>query len=245
MNPKLKNCNIYAENIDQLTPEEFTLLRRNTLGASDASVILGLQSQWKTVSDLLDEKIAPPRLTQAEIEVSEKPNVRKGRDLEPLILQKAQDILGSEIIKPSCMYTLKEHPHLSINFDGLTLPWENKYIPVEAKFVTTFGDKFYNKEKAIVSLHDVTKNIGFPENLKTIQEKANHCGIPDYYFAQVQQQLLATGTNHAFLAALHDKDWTLRFYLVPKDTETQDTILLETYKFWQKVLKYKERNPQP
>lgn len=236
-----KKCSIYKEHVNLLTPEEFTNIRRNTIGASDSSVILGLQSKWKTTEDLITEKLRT-EIADSEIEIGHKATVRMGRDLEPFILQKAEDVLKTSVFKPPHMYVLKDYPYLSINFDGVLFDGED-IVPVEAKTVSQFGDKYYNKERCTfeyeygekVKLNLVTT----PDNFinMNINDKAEWCGIPVYYYAQVQQQLMATDSPYAYLAALHVKDWTLRIYTVPRDEKVQQQIALEGYKVSERINK--------
>jgi hypothetical protein len=235
-------CDIYKERVDLLTPEEFTNIRRNTIGASDSSVILGLQSQWKTTEDLITEKLRTS-VTPDEIEIGHKATVRMGRDLEPFILHKAEEVLAVQIIKPPHMYTLKEYPYLSINFDGVAVI-NDILIPIEAKTVSQYGDKYYNKEQCAYEYmfgETVVHKSVIPDTLPyenlDIPEKAKVCGIPPYYYAQVQQQLMATEAPFAYLAALHVKDWTLRIYQVPNDTRVQEQIALKGYEVYQRIKK--------
>lgn len=215
-----------------LPPEEFTNIRRSGIGASDASVILGLQTAWKTTDDIIEEKLRK-HVTDEELEIGNKPNVRKGKDLEPLVLQKAEEFFGKEIIKPTDMYRFKEYPWLTVNFDGVM-----DGTVVEAKVVTPYGEKYYDKDKAInIKDIDLLERTRLKETFiaQNIETKARACGIPPYYYAQVQQQLLATQSKYGFLAALHDKDWTLRVYFIPADYIVQADIIRESKKVWKRI----------
>ena len=234
MELEFPNLEVAVKDAYLLSPEEFTNIRRQGIGASDASVILGLQSKWKTSEDIIKEKLQHT-VSQEELEVGNKVSVRKGRDLEPLILNKASEWFKTEIVKPTDMYRLKDSPWLTVNFDGI-IKLDDMITVTEAKFVTTFGDKFYHSENAIKTIRDIEfystqrrKNSFLNQDIQT---KAKVCGVPDYYYAQVQQQLLATEAPYGFLVALHDKDWELRVYLIPADPEVQAKIIKESKRIW-------------
>lgn len=237
MNDKLL---VVEENVPALSNEEYALLRRNYLGASDASVYLGLQSKWKNKQDLIDEKCTN-EITDEELAVGNKDVVRKGRDLEPLILQKAEAVLGTSVIKPSAMYAFKEYPYLSVNFDGVSMI-NSEHIPVEAKSVSLYGDKYYDRTKAIYreSVEVETVNLVIPKTselnfIADVEAAAAEVGIPAYYYAQVQQQILALDAPYGYLAALHDKGWELCIYKVPRDEMVISQIIIQGYQTWQQI----------
>lgn len=230
-----KNLEVVVEDAYLLSPEEFTNIRRQGIGASDASVILGLQSKWKTSEDIIKEKLQRS-ISAEEIEVGNKPSVRKGRDLEHIVLNKAEDWLHCEVDKPTDMYRFKDSPWLTVNFDGITTDPIGTFTVVEAKVVTQYGEKFYDRDKALKSKSEI-EFVSLIRNKKAflkqdIETKAKACGIPPYYYAQVQQQLLAIDAPYGYLAALHDKDWELKMYLVPADPEVQAKIITESKKIW-------------
>ena len=130
------------------------MLRRNSIGASDSSIILGVNTFTDTAK-LIEQKCTEG-ITEEELAIGEKENVRKGADLEPLILQKFEEWSGMETYKPDAMYQLKLFPQLTVNFDGV-ICLDNTYIPAEAKFVSTYANKYWDRSKAIDAPH-----IGFP-----------------------------------------------------------------------------------
>lgn len=198
---------IAIPNILELSEEEYALARRNGFGASDASVYLNLQSQWKTIQDLVVEKCTP-YITDEERAIGEKEVVRKGRDLEPLILQKAEKELGIPIEKPTAMYRHKEYDFMTINYDGVaTTP--DGLIPVECKFVSVYGNKYYNRDE--------------PE------------GIPEYYRAQLHQQMIGLNAPYGYLAALFDKGWVFHLFKIRRDEKLINQIIVEGYKTWELV----------
>lgn len=232
------NLEIAFENASQLDPNEFTQIRRSGIGASDASVILGLQNKWKTIDDIIAEK-KQKHLSQVEIEIGRKPSVRKGRDLEPLVLRKAEEFFKQEIVKPTDMYRFKDTPWLTVNFDGIIVDHTPVQTVVEAKVVTPYGEKFYDKSKAVKNKSDIDlckltrcKQSFLQQDIET---KAKICGIPPYYYAQVQQQLMALSAPYGYLAALHDKEWELKIYFIPADEALQFKIVRDSKKVWNKI----------
>lgn len=243
-----QQCSVVHPNAIGLTPEEFTNLRRVGLGASDASVILGAMPDWKTTEDVIKEKVTKD-ITADELEVGRKPAVRKGRDLEPLVLSKASELLNSFVYKPTAMYRIRDYAYLTVNYDGVV--YDKAFVPVEAKVVTIYGAKYYDTTKAIAYLNYEKKILKeketfsssfFNQNLET---KAAACGIPNYYYVQVQQQMLGLNADHGYLAALNDKDWTLYLYYVPKDPIVQTQIILKGHHTSERIARLLKHSDRP
>lgn len=219
-----------VSNITALNEEQFALARRHGLGASDTSAVLGLMDKFRGPEDVMENKLAIG-YTDEEAAVSKKPNVKKGRDLEPLILKKASEHFDKRIIKPSDMYRLKKYPWLTINYDGLMMTDEGM-IPVECKWVSTYADKYYKfGQQSDVLFERLPKEI----TKEAFINRAEQIGIPPYYYCQVQQQLMGTEAPYAWLAVLRDKTWELEVFKVPSSPELQEFIATETYKFWSRV----------
>ncbi len=230
-----ERCEIVHEDMGAMTKDEFTMARRVGLGASDASVVLGINKFGKSVSDLIANKISLV-VTEDERRIGTLPNVKKGSDLEPLILSKYTETTGQVIFKPTEMYRLKDFPYITINYDGLT----PEGCPVEAKLVTIYGDKYYNFDLATNAIEGHTQippKVQLPETDIKANCKAAEIayGIPDYYYVQVQQQLLGTGAVYGQLAALRDKDWKLYVFYIPVNYWLQDQLKTNAYMIWQKV----------
>ena len=203
--------------------EQFILLRKNSIGASDSSIILGV-NPFTSTEDLIARK-CEPGISKEELEVGEKENVRKGADLEPLILQKFEEWSKIETYKPDAMYQIDKHPQLTVNFDGI-ICLDSIYIPAEAKFVSTYANKYWDRTKAINAPHE-----GFPvrcagRDIKThILESAQAYGIPPYYYTQIQQQLLALNAPFGYLAAMFDKGWEFKVFKIFADQPTQNALI--------------------
>ena len=211
----------------------FAMVRRSGLGASDASVYMGV-NQWTTLEDLIAEKRSIG-LTDKELEVGNKEVVRKGRDLEPIILEKFADKMNVVVDKPAPMYRVKEHPQLTINFDGVIL-LNDQPIPVEAKFVSSYADKYWDRSKMINTLFEGTPMIaGGGSIVEHIVEEGKLYGIPPYYYTQIQQQLFGLNAPFGYFATIFDKGWVAGAYKVFKDEWLQNVMTIESKAAWEKV----------
>ena len=230
---------IAVENICAVSKEEFTQLRRKGFGGSDSSVLVGV-NPFSTISDLIASKVRT-ELSEEEKAIGKLAAVRKGNDLEPLIITKATAILETQVFKPPHMYRFKDYPYLTMNFDGVTDLHGKQYIPVEIKVCTFRGEKHYNKFKALYDegRPEGSEVIPEPEDISenniSIEERAAHYGIPPYYFTQLQQEMMALDAPFGFIAVLFESDWNVRIFKVWKDPKTQNAIIIEGYKTWQKV----------
>lgn len=233
---------IILENIGALPNEMYALVRRNGFGASDSSVLLGV-NPYKNINELIKEK-ATMTISEEEKEIGTKVAVRKGNDLEPLIITKYEKYFGTKTIKPIDMYEFKEYPYLKINFDGVTHTSNKKPFPVEIKVATQWGEKHYNPAKAIFS-----EGVGFgplPENVSTknwsIETKAAYYGIPPYYYTQVQQEMMGCDAEYGHLCVLFDRSWLIHVFHIWKDERVQNDIILNGYKAWEQVKVLREAN---
>lgn len=230
---------IAVKNIDAVSKEEFTQLRRGGFGGSDSSVLVGV-NPFSTINDLIQSKIRT-ELSEEEKAIGKLAAVRKGNDLEPLVISKATEILDNVVFKPPHMYRFKEFPYLTMNFDGVTDLEGKQYVPVEIKVCTYRGEKHYNKFKAFFdeSLPEGEQAKFEPENISeknmSIEERAAHYGIPPYYFTQLQQEMMALDAPFGFIAVLFESDWYVRIFKVWKDPKTQNAIIIQGYKVWQKI----------
>ncbi len=237
---------ITVKNIDAVSKEEFTQLRRTGFGGSDSSVLVGV-NPFSTISDLIQSKVRT-ELSEEEKAIGKLTAVRKGNDLEPLIISKATEILETTVFKPPHMYRFKDFPYLTMNFDGVTDIEGKQYVPVEIKVCTYKGEKHYNKFKAIYDESKPEGQQAFPEqpdiseHNMSIEERAAHYGIPPYYFTQVQQEMMALDAPFGFLAVLFESDWYVRIFKIYKDPKTQNAIIVQGYKVWQKVETIKNKH---
>lgn len=233
----------FIEDAASLSPEEFTLSRRLGFGASDSSVLLGI-NHWDTLEDLIAQKNTEG-VTESEIEVGNKPQVRMGHDLEPLIISKAQDFLGAFVYKDTNTYYLLDYPQLTINYDGVIGGFDKEYIiPVECKCVSPYGRKYWDFSKAQLNKDElaVAQKYG---SARSIQERiavqAQMIGIPEYYYTQIQQQLLGTNMTYAWLAALDVKEWNLHMFKIMEDEDVQEAIITSSLAAMDKCPKIEDR----
>lgn len=220
-----------------LSPEEFTLLRRDYLGASDSSVILGV-NPFSHISDLKQQKLST-KITAEERAIGRKVNVRKGSDLEPLILQKFIDKHDIEIIKPDAMYSIEGYPYMAVNFDGVGKTPEGRFFPVEAKFVSAYGGKHWDEDldveaSKLVYMREMSKDI--QSHIKQISKLY---GMPPYYYTQLQYQIFALDAEFGYIAALFDKTWELNTYFVKRDPTTIVAMMAKYYHFYEEVQREK------
>jgi hypothetical protein len=222
-------------NIGKYANEDYAILRKNGIGGSDASSVLGV-NPYTSREELIQEK-ARRHLTEEEKLVGEKTAVRKGRDLEPLIIQKFEQFFRTPTIKPVDMYRFTDYPYLKINFDGVT-DTPKQYIPAEIKVVTVYGQKHYSPERAMFNEREGFKPI--PENISehnwSIETKAGFYGIPAYYYTQLQMQIFALNAPFGHLSILLDKDWQFYAFHIWRDQAVINALIVEGYKVWEKVL---------
>lgn len=234
---------VAVENIDSVSKQEFTQLRRQGFGGSDSSMLLGV-NPFQDINDLIASKVRT-ELSEEEKAIGELAAVRKGNDLEPLIINKATEILKTQVFKPKDMYRFKEFPFLTMNFDGVTDIEGKQYVPVEIKVCTYRGEKHYNKFKAIYDESSDTAQLEqancTTENI-SIEEKAANYGIPPYYYTQLQQEMMALNAPYGFLAVLFESDWYVRIFKIHKDEATQNALVIKGYQTWQKVQAIKQHN---
>jgi putative phage-type endonuclease len=236
---------IDVKDIYLLPNDQYALLRKQGIGASDASIVLGV-NPYKTVEELIQEKVRQ-EITEEERAVGQKDAVRKGRDLEPLIIKKFQDYFGIKMMKPPSQYVFKKYPWLKINFDGVTFTPE-QYIPVEIKVATYKGVRHYNTMYAIFNefKDQHSPKPPPPEDLNYAQ-RAEYYGMPEYYYPQVQQQMLGVNAPYGYLAVLFEQDWSLHVFQCWADKQIQNDIIIKSQKVWEEVERRKQkgqRKPQ-
>ena len=224
-------------NIDQYPNEQYALLRKNGLGTSDSSIVLGV-NPYTSKNDLIAEKCRN-YLTEEELEVGTKSAVRKGRELEPLIIHKHSQVMGRRIIKPTDMYRHKDYPFIKFNFDGVIDKLYNEdgtyqYIPDEIKVVTIYGMKHYQPKKATFSEFTGWQLIPphYEKEDISIEQKAAMYGIPPYYYTQLQQQIFGLNAPYGFLTVMFEKDWQIHSWFVWRDQKVINQLIMEDAKTW-------------
>ena len=207
-----------------LDPDAFTRHRRNGFGASDSSILLGV-NKWTTLDQLIEQKNSKD-ITDAEREVSSKPQVKMGNICEPGILECFKVWSGiDKVEKPAEQYRFLAAPQLTVNYDGLAT--DDCTFPVECKYVSVFAVKYWDWDKSVKNYGDAptTKlNIDGCDVSDIIHQSAEFYGIPPYYFTQVQQQLLGTMSDYAWLCACNSKTGDVHFFKIWEDERVQTAI---------------------
>lgn len=213
--------------------EAFCIMRRAGIGGSEAAVVLGV-SKFSDLDKMIKEKLST-EVTDEERKVGELPSVRKGADLEPIILSKFADWAEVEVEKPEAMYRMNICPCLTVNFDGIYVDKHDDIIPVEAKLVTQWGQKYWKTAHCATCFDGCVQHPLYAgKDIKDhIIEISKMYGIPEYYYTQVQHQLLATGASYGWLVALFDKDWELHCYKIYKDQYVQDELIASANAVWE------------
>lgn len=232
---------VYYEDMAALTNEEFALIRRSGFGGSDSGVLLGV-NPYDSITELIAQK-ASTALSEEEKATGQQVAVIKGNDLEPLIVDKFENIFQMKTVKPTAMYVFKDWEYLKMNFDGVTGTPE-QYLPVEIKVVTKKGERHYDASKAIYIEREGYKRL--PDNHaatnNSVMTKAALYGIPPYYYTQLQQEMMALNAPFGYLCSLWESTWTIHVFFVHADQAVWNAIKIEGYKAWEQVLKLKERN---
>lgn len=210
---------IYCSNVDKMEEEAYALIRKDTFGASDVAALFGVGFQ--TQEELIANK-QKKFLTSEEREIGRKPNVRKGKDLEPLIKAKVEEAIGFPLRKPIDMYEII--PGLTVNFDALS----ETGIPYELKFVSTFGKNAWVTTAGMEYMEGNKPDEFYRNNIKEhILHWSSLSGIPAYYYTQIQTQLMGAEKEYGFVCALFEHDWTLRIYKVFKDPYFQVALRMK------------------
>ena len=236
------------------TEEEFSLLRRQGLGASDASIYLGLQTKWRDTEDLIRNKLSK-ELTEDELDMKKKLAPKLGHATEDLNLQLFSEFMSLTATKDVKMYKLKDYPYLTINFDGICTE-ADKQIPVEAKLVGIFADKYWNftdwigrkiedaQGHILSAAHNYNGHWDAPPTYLTTSTVLAHCeqaaeiyGIPAYYYAQIQQQMLGLDAPYGYFTVIRLKKMEHHVFKVWADDWLQKKIVLQGYRVWERISK--------
>ena len=209
---------IYLKNVNSLSEEEYALVRKNSFGASDVASLINIG--FSNLEDVILTK-SRPYLTEEEMEIGKKPNVRKGKDLESLILDKYNKEFNVVCTKPTDMFQIV--PGLTVNYDAWRMD-PTQIIPIEIKFVSTFGGKYFRRDKYNVLIDLGPSNIVRGDLAQHVKEQAEYYGIPDYYYTQVQSQIMGTKSEYGELCALFEKDWNIQVYRIYRDTHFERKI---------------------
>lgn len=217
---------INAANLLVHSNNEYAMIRHVGFGASEASILIGI-NPYNTLDDLRNDKIT----LKLDPEISKKDVVRKGKDLEDVFMKKASNHFNIEIHKPQLMYKIDNESRLTVNFDGVT-ELSKTFIPVEIKMCSIYGRKHYDFSKSLAENineeHWTTDIMDFIATYMT--DSLEVCGFPQYYYAQLQQQMLALHAPFGILAVMDDKEWIMHYFVTKRNDEMIKAIQLSAIK---------------
>lgn len=184
-NPKLKTLHFDNE-------VDWDELRTKGIGGSDIGALMGLN---KYSSPLM---VYRQKVEGWKQDLSNNANIKKGKELENLILTNYVNPLvsskGYVVGKPDFMIVNDDIPYFRANVDGIaykpgTPHTEN--IIIEIKWISEWAEVNWNG----------------PE----------YNGVPASYYAQVQLYMAVTGAKGALICGLFDKNWEFKTYWIPRD----------------------------
>ena len=106
-------ANILVETKD-LSREEWLKWRKNGIGGSDVSALLGI-SKWKSALELWLDKTGQTEDLDADNEAME-----WGRIMEPVIRSHFQTVTGKKVVEVKAIMQHTEYPFMLADIDGLT-----------------------------------------------------------------------------------------------------------------------------
>jgi putative phage-type endonuclease len=206
------NGSVRLLNLDQGNPE-WHIWRSGGIGASDATIIMGL-SPWFTREQLLRRKVSEFRERSSGVKRSKPPSgqqadngaMARGHRLEPLARDLYSSLTGIRV-RPVCVIHDELEWHRA-SLDGLS---EDNQIPLEIKCV----------------------------NIQDHMAAVEGC-VPTKYVPQVQHQLFTTGLPELHYWSYSDNRSLAprqKAVLVPVKPclEYQQKLLVEEAKFWHEL----------
>lgn len=194
--------------------EEWLAARRNYIGGSDASAVLGM-NPYKTNIELWEEKTG---LLVPE-DISDKPYVKYGHEAEPLLRG---------------LFAL-DFPEYSVGYEDNNL-WLNDKYPWAHASLDGWLTELSTGRIGILEIK--TTNI-----LQSMQKEKWNDRIPDNYFIQVLHYLMVTGFDFAILKAQLRFDFKgdimhqVKHYKIERADVLEDLKYLESSErnFWKYV----------
>lgn len=170
--------------------------RMTGIGGSDLGAICGF-SRWANAVDIYHSKL------ELQEDIVNNPRIEWGNRLEPVLRQKASEVLGKAITKPKDMFRSKEHPFMIANLDG----WiEDEQIVCEFKT----ADKW------------TTKAFGEPDSDY----------IPENYLFQLAHYAIVMNASKCYLFVLIGGN-DFRTYTYERNPELESHIIRIEQNFWE------------
>ena len=125
------NANIIVET-DNLSKEEWLRYRKQGIGGSDVSCILGI-NKWKSEIELWLDKT-----NQTNAPVEENEAMQWGTIMEPIIRNHFAEVTGKTVVELKAMLQHPEHPFMLADVDGVTVDDSGNPAILEIKTASEF-----------------------------------------------------------------------------------------------------------
>ncbi|MDY5460016.1 MAG: YqaJ viral recombinase family protein [Agathobacter sp.] len=125
------NANIIVET-DNLSKEEWLRYRKQGIGGSDVSCILGI-NKWKSEIELWLDKT-----NQTNAPVEENEAMQWGTIMEPIIRNHFAEVTGKAVVELKAMLQHPEHPFMLADVDGVTVDDSGNPAILEIKTASEF-----------------------------------------------------------------------------------------------------------
>lgn len=125
------NANILVET-DNLSKEEWLRYRKQGIGGSDVSCLLGI-NKWKSEIELWLDKTNP---TNDPVEENEA--MQWGTIMEPIIRNHFAEVTGKTVVELKAMLQHPEHPFMLADVDGITVDDSGNPAILEIKTASEF-----------------------------------------------------------------------------------------------------------
>lgn len=184
------NYNPRVIDISEVSKEDWVILRKQGIGGSDVACIVG-NSPYAGEYQVWQSKKDPNYV------VEENNFMKRGNDLEPLILDKVNESLRNQ----------------GIMLDGEILQFHKPTVMFQCD-KDGFGMLLANPD----GIH-ATKDQKIILEIKTSQNAGNWTdrGVPQHYIDQVQHYMFITGATKTYVARLSLDEWTYEIFVVNYD----------------------------
>lgn len=190
--------------------EEWLEWRMTGITATEAAIVSGV-NPYESVDKFFPVKAG---FTLAEFKYNEA--IRRGKALEPFVRQMV-NIHFNTVFEPACVQNLKNEV-LIASLDGIN---QDGSIILEIKCATNFGTHRKNFSTFSGCLTDGTYAIIY--------------NMPEYYYCQLQYQLMVTQASKALFVSYFEGD--MKFLTIYPEAEYQKSLKKQVINFWKKVQK--------